>query len=115
MTPTQRALAFYKELGFVCAVVEKWNPHAKIRQDLYGCIDILCCRRGVGIIGVQACAGSSHAARRTKACAEPKLAEWLAAGGRFEVISFAKRGARGKRKLWTPKREELTKHDLTAA
>jgi hypothetical protein len=115
MTPTQRALAFYKELGFVCAVVEKWNPHAKIRQDLYGCIDILCCRRGVGIIGVQACAGASHAARRTKACAEPKLAEWLAAGGRFEVASWSKKGPRGKRKTWQIRRDEITKYDLTAA
>jgi hypothetical protein len=115
MTPTARALAFYRELGFTCQVVERWQPQSKRRIDLYNCIDILCCRPGIGIVGVQACAGSSHAARRTKALAEPKLADWLASGGRFEVISFAKQGPRGKRKLWVARRDEVTKHDLLTA
>jgi hypothetical protein len=40
------------------------------------------------------------------------LQDWLKAGGRFEVVSWAKRGARGKRKVWTVRREELTIADL---
>lgn len=38
--------------GYTCAIVERWNPFAHIRQDLYGFIDILCVR-GEDIVGVQ--------------------------------------------------------------
>ena len=40
-SPTQRTLARLKELGFTAGVVEKWNPHARIRQDLFGFVDII--------------------------------------------------------------------------
>jgi hypothetical protein len=36
MTPTARSLAHLKALGYEERVVEKWNPFAKIRQDLFG-------------------------------------------------------------------------------
>lgn len=111
MTPTQRALADLREEGWTAQVVEKWNPYARIRQDLFGCIDIVAVKADGGILGVQACAGASHAARVTKAKAEPKLAVWLAAGGKFQVWSYAKRGARGKRKVWTRRVEELSATD----
>lgn len=115
MTPTQRTLSELKSLGFpVRQVVEKWNPHVRRRVDFIGCIDILAARPGIGVLGIQACAGSSHAARRTKAAAEPLLRAWLESGARFEVWSWAKRGARGARKLWTLRREELRIEDLTA-
>ena len=113
-SPTQRALADLRSLGFVAQVVERFNPHAKVRQDLFGCIDIVAVREGCGILGVQACAGASHAARRAKSLAEPRLRAWLAAGGRFEVFSYAKRGGRGERKRWQLRREELTADDLPA-
>jgi hypothetical protein len=41
-SPTQRTLEELRSRGYLCAVVEKWNQFAKIRQDLYGFIDILC-------------------------------------------------------------------------
>ena len=40
---------------------------AKVRQDLFGVIDVVAIHPDLGIVGVQACAGGSHAARRTKA------------------------------------------------
>lgn len=107
MTPTQRTLALARELGYTVAVVEKWNPHAKVRQDLFGCIDLVAMREGVGIIGIQACAGSSHAARRDKMLAEPRLKTWVACGARAEVWSWAKQGGRGERKTWKVRREEV--------
>jgi hypothetical protein len=85
--------------------------HARVRVDLFGVIDLVAVKQGVGIIGIQACAGGSHAARRAKAQAEPRLLEWLLSGGRFEVWSVAKQGARGKRKVWTVRREELIARD----
>lgn len=104
MSPTQRTLAECRKRGWTAGIVEKWNMHARIRQDLFGCIDIVALTPN-GILGIQACAGSSHAARMTKSLAEPRLAEWLKAGGAFEVWSWSKRGPRGKRKTWTLRAE----------
>ena len=102
MTPTARSLETLRALGYTAQVVERWNPHAKIRQDLFGCIDILAVNGHV--LGVQACAGSSAAARATKAVAEPRLRTWLEAGCAFEVWAWRKVGPRGKRKVWAVRR-----------
>jgi len=108
MSPTQRALAYCREHGWTAQVVEKWVPQARRRIDLLGCIDMVVLDgQGGGPLGVQVCAGSSHAARREKALEEPRLRAWLAAPARFEVWSWSKRGARGKRKLWTLRREGI--------
>ena len=120
-SPTQRSLAHAREQGWPVAIVEHWNMHAKIRQDLWGVIDLLVLDDGQGVLGVQACAGASHAARMTKvretihgAVVEPAtdrarasaltkaaaLKAWLAKGNRIEVWSWSKKGPRGKRKTW---------------
>jgi hypothetical protein len=36
VTPTQRSLAYLRAEGWQVAIVERWNPHARIRQDLFG-------------------------------------------------------------------------------
>ena len=106
MSPTQRTIAECKRRGWICQVVEKWNPHARIRQDLFGCIDIVALT-DAGILGIQACAGASHAARAAKMRAEPKTLAWRKAGGVLEVWSWAKRGPRGERKVWTLRTESI--------
>ena len=106
MTPTQRTLAECRKRGWIAQVVERWNPHARIRQDLFGCIDIVALTPE-GILGIQACAGSSHAARMTKALGEERMHRWRIAGGKFQVWSWSKRGARGKRKVWTLREEAV--------
>lgn len=111
VSPTKRALADLRELGFTCQVVERWCPFSRRRIDLFGCIDIVGAREG-GILGVQACAGASHAARRKKAMDEPRLRVWLEAGGAFEIFSYAKQGARGKVKHWRLRREPITLEDF---
>lgn len=72
-SPTQRSLAHLRKLGCpLVQVVEKWNPHARIRQDLFGIIDVLAIGpEGDGfsnneIIGVQATSDSNVAARVRK-------------------------------------------------
>jgi len=30
-----------RKRGYLAAVVEHWNPHAEIRQDLFGFVDVL--------------------------------------------------------------------------
>jgi hypothetical protein len=101
-SPTARTLERARKLGYTIQVVERWNPHAKIRQDLFGCIDLVAITPS-GIVGIQACAASSHAARRTKALLEPRLAAWCRAGGHFEVWSW-KQDAAGK---WDVRIEQL--------
>jgi hypothetical protein len=111
-SPTQRTLALLRKDGWTAAIVEKWNPHAFIRQDLYGFIDIVAIRESGGILGIQACAGASHATRRTKILAEPRAKLWLQAGGLIDICSWSKKGARGKRKLWDARVEHLTLADF---
>jgi hypothetical protein len=107
-SPTQRSLAKWREAGAIAQVVERWNPHAKVRQDLFGCIDIIVIE-GYMTIGVQATTTANSAARIDKALAEPRLRHWLAAtGNRFVVEGWAKRGVRGARKLWVCRTTEIT-------
>jgi hypothetical protein len=40
-SPTTRSLALMRKRGYLAAVVEKWNPHVKRRQDLFGFVDII--------------------------------------------------------------------------
>lgn len=108
MTPTARAMQDARELGFVAEKVEQKIPKTFITRDFAGFADLILFRPGVGIIAVQVTSGSNHAARRTKIAAEPRAATWLESGGRVEIWSYAKQGARGQQKRWTLRREEIT-------
>lgn len=92
----------------IVAVVERWNAHAHIRQDLFGCIDLVALdEKTPGVVGVQATSGSNHNHRVTKIVAEPLAELWVRCGNRLMVISWAKKGPRGKRKVWTARMEEI--------
>jgi hypothetical protein len=54
-----------RELSYHTRVVEKWNPFAKIRQDLFGA-DVLALKPGEPVLAVQATTGANHAAWREK-------------------------------------------------
>lgn len=88
-SPTQRTLALLRERGYKAGVVEKWNAFAKIRQDLFGCIDIVAVGRG-RTLGVQACAAASIAARVTKMGESPALPELIEAGWWMLVVGWRK-------------------------
>lgn len=107
MSPTQRSLAHLKALGYQAKVVEKWNPFAKIRQDLFGG-DVLALKPGEPVLVVQATTGANHAARRAKLDEEGFITLWTGAGAVLEIWSWAKQGPRGERKTWTLRREALT-------
>jgi len=111
-SPTQRTLTKLRADGLLAAVVEKWNAHAGVRQDLFGVIDILAIS-GASTIGIQACAGASHADRRKKCVKSEKLVKWLQSSHRhFEIWSWSQKGPRGKRKLWTARIEPITLEDM---
>lgn len=114
-SPTARTLETLRALGYTAQVVEHWNPHAKIRQDLFGWVDVIAIHPQHGFLGVQATTSDHLANRATKAMAEPRLRVWLAAGGRAECWGWAKRGPRGAVKRWTCTRRQLTLDDLPEA
>lgn len=101
-SPTSRTLAELRKNDWpFVQVVERWNPFAHIRQDLFGFIDLVAVRsNSPGVFGVQATSTGNVSARIKKSMAAPALRAWLAAGNRFAVCGWSKRGARGKRKKW---------------
>ncbi len=65
MSPTARSLERLREQGYLPAVVEHWNNHARVRQDLYGFIDVLAVRPGE-TLAVQACRAADISTRLKK-------------------------------------------------
>jgi hypothetical protein len=105
-TPTSRSLQLLRESGYIVAIVEHWNPWARIRQDLYGIGDLLAMTQDQ-LLMVQTTSGGNVSSRLRKAEALPALRLWLRCPTRrFQVIGWAKRGARGKPKKWTARTVE---------
>lgn len=108
MTPTQRSLALLRERGYTAAVVERWNAFARVRQDLFGFVDIVAVKAGEpGVVAVQSTSADNLASRRTKIAAEPRAAVWLAAGNRIVLHGWRKGGPRGTRKRWQVNEENV--------
>jgi hypothetical protein len=116
-SPTQRSLAHLRKNGWTACVVEKWIPPRGTmkfgrRIDAFGFGDILACRRGEpalfgDIALVQTTVMSSMAAHKAKILALSEFQKWKDADGVVVLHGWAKRGPRGKRKLWTLKEEVL--------
>lgn len=107
-SPTQRTLAACRKAGWPAAVVEKWNQWARVRQDLFGGLDILALAYPVGVLGIQATSASNVAARLTKLrglidADGSALSEWLARGNQIEVWGWKKVGSR-----WTVRKIQVT-------
>jgi len=75
--------------GYLCQIVERWNPHARIRQDLFGIGDILAIREGKTLL-VQTTSRGNVAARVTKIQESEHLDKILAAGWKITVHGWGK-------------------------
>lgn len=104
-SPTQRALAECKKRGWRSAIVERWNFHAKIRQDLFGFADLVALD-GSAILAIQVTTGDNLATRMTKMSGLAAVVDWLKSGGKAEAWGYrkllVKRG--GKATRWTLRR-----------
>ena len=101
-SPTQRTLKHLREAGYLLVqVVERWNPHARIRQDLFGIIDVVAV--GADIVGVQATSASNVSKRVTKITESAALPILRKAGIRIVVHGWAKRKGR-----WTLREVDLS-------
>lgn len=112
MSPTQRSLAHLRSHGFTVGITEHWNSFVHRRQDLFGFIDLIGVHPDFGVLAVQTTSGSNLAARRTKILAEPRALSWLKAGGKIVIHGWRKIGARGKRKIWELRAENIVTGDF---
>jgi hypothetical protein len=99
-SPTARSLALLRTSGYLAAVVEKWNAHVGIRQDLFGFADILAVhptRREFLLVQTTTLDHVAH--RLAKSKGRPELAAWLRAGGLFQVHGWKRRGVKWEVKI----------------
>ena len=112
-SPTSRTLQKLKSEGWTAGITERWSQPAMKRFDLYGFIDVLAMHPEKGFLAVQATSGSNASARVRKILGEchNDAVTFLRAGRGMtgiEVWSWSKQGQRGKRKLWTCRRQKVT-------
>ena len=91
MSPTQRSLKYLRDEGYLVAIVEHWQPFARIRQDLFGFIDLLAIRRDE-TLAVQVTA-SGVSSRVKKIEASPHLGRVREAGWKIFVHGWRKNAA----------------------
>lgn len=118
VSATQRTLKELRKNGWTCGIVEKWNQFAHIRQDLFGFIDIVAMKPGHQILAVQCTTGAHHPEHKAKILAEPRALIWLKAGGRIDLVSWAKHkkvgidGKKTKQDVYTMRVEPITEGDF---
>lgn len=75
------------------AIVEHWNPWAKIRQDLFGILDLLCVKDGQ-TLGVQT-TSYSNVSKRIQKIADAEITPQLRkAGWGIAIHGWHKKGGR---------------------
>lgn len=87
-SPTSRSLAHLRKDGryLVIEVVEKpYNPYTKVRQDLFGFIDILAIRDDGDVLAIQATSRDNVSSRITKIAEHDNVAAVRKAGWTIEV------------------------------
>jgi hypothetical protein len=87
-----------RDEGRLVAVVERWNPHARVRQDLFGCIDILALDDGK-TVAVQTTTRSNMTARIKKIVESEAYPAMVRAGWQIVVHGWY----RDKEKRWQVK------------
>lgn len=100
ISPTQLTLRHLRGQGYTAAVVEHWNPHARVRNDLFGFVDVLALR-DTETLAVQTTT-ASHVSERIHKIAEANtVAAVREAGWTIRVHGWAKRSGR-----WVLARDE---------
>lgn len=86
-SPLQRSKKLLEDEGYTIAIVERWNPWAKVRQDLFGIIDLLCIKEGQ-TLGVQVTTLGHKQPHIDKMEAHPNLNKLLQAGWAVTLHSW---------------------------
>lgn len=107
ISPTQRSLKNLRNQGYTVAITVKWNPHARIRQDLFGFVDLLAIRDGE-TLAIQTTSAGNLSARRSKVVAHENLPIILSAGWQV-IIHGWRKNSKGK---WVLQEEVISKPHL---
>lgn len=97
-SPTERSLKILRNEGWTAQIVERWNPHARVRQDLFGFVDIIAFARDKRPLLVQTTTASNLAARVAKIRSIEAAAEALRSG--FDVQVHGWRAPTKTRRTW---------------
>jgi hypothetical protein len=101
ISPTKLTLRHLREQGWpLVEVTEKWNPHAGIRQDLYGFVDVLAVGPE-GTLAVQTTTAPNVSSRIRKIADSPHVGHVREAGWSIRVHGWAKKSGR-----WVLTRDE---------
>lgn len=88
-SPTARSLKLLRERGYpLVQVVEHWNSFAKIRQDLFGVVDVLAVKDHT--LAVQTTSYGNISARVTKINESGVLPILKGAGWQFHIHGWHK-------------------------
>ena len=107
ISPTQRSLKHLRSMGYTVAITEKWNPHARIRQDMFGFVDLLAIREGE-TLAVQTTSGSNISARRMKIIAHENLSAVLLANWHVVIHGWRK----NSKNIWVLREETVSQSPL---
>jgi hypothetical protein len=101
-TPTQRTLKWCREQGGFVGIVEHWNAFCRIRQDLFGFVDLVwVSKNDVQFLQVTS---DSNVSARVQKIRENKVAQFIRLthpSVKIRVHGWGLKGDRGKRKVWT--------------
>ncbi len=89
-SPFVKAKARLELLGYRVGKTENWNSFAKIRQDLFNCIDLIAMRHGEPLLAIQVTSNTNVSGRMAKA--HDIAHEWVSTGSRFEVWGYKPKG-----------------------
>jgi len=117
---TQMTLQKLRDEGCCVDKCEKFNAYAGPfgrREDLFGFIDIIALRPGVGIVAIQSTGPNGHAEHRRKILANEFVPLWLEVGGKIELWSWRKILTKpgGKQRIWQPRIENIIIFDVEHA
>jgi hypothetical protein len=106
LSPMEKALKDLRRDGWRCGITEKWNPHVKIRQDLFGIVDLIAMKAGHPLLAVQTTTRNHVVERMTKS--KETAAVWVSTGNRFEIFGYGPKGRRTVAMTGTGEWEDVT-------
>lgn len=101
-SPTHLTLKKWRKAGYLCQVVERWNPHSKTRHDLFGFVDVLAVGNGE-TVGIQTTSKSHLSDRLRKVGDSEHIGLLREANWRLVVEGWAKEG-----RLWQCKEVDVS-------
>lgn len=115
-SPTKLTIALLEAAGWTVRRVDWFNMATKRTHDFLGVADLLAMAPDKGLMLVQLTQGSSRVkhsnyyTRKRKVLASEDARDWVAAGGRFMVITW--RPGNDGETPWVSRYEELTLADF---